>query len=346
MSPAAVAAAAEPKPSGARWLPVVEPHLAPVLVSPRQRQRIRALASVLPHDALYAIEAPLAGATGGVDLSLRLQRPAQAQAAAPLLAPGHRRDFLTSWATAKSSGTQPIPEVWLEFDLQEGLRTAVPEPLICARLRPDLDASRLLSTLLPQLLGRPMAPRLEKRIVSCLRALGPDTQLLYAFDLTARPGRLLRLEVYSPRFTSLIEYGRRCLPAEAAERCLSMEDLCADGDRFHLSFDLDAGGRVAGRLGIESSYQRLPHREPRWRGLFDRLVEAGLCRDAEASAVFRWPGSDAAGRCEAWPSGAVGHCARCLSHVKIVTWPERRPQAKVYLLYQQVMKDAAGTAAA
>ncbi len=340
-SPAEAAPAAESKLSGAHWLPVVEPHLSSALVKPDQRRRIQALASVLPHNALYALEVPLAATTHQVDFSLRLDRTPQFESVASLLPPGHRRDLLASWGMAGRSATQPIPEVWLEFDLQNGLQTAVPEPLVCVRLLRDFGEAWFLHTLLPQLLGQRPCPRLEERVRACLGALDPKTKLLYAFDLSARPGQMLRLEIYGSEWTALIDYCRR-LSTQAAEQLSGLRHICGDGDRYHLSFDLDANGRLAERLGIEISYRRLPHREPRWRRLFDRLVEAGLCRAAELPAIFQWPGSDSAVRSKHWPPGATaGHCARCVSHVKLVTWPDRAPRAKVYLLFQQVAASAA-----
>jgi hypothetical protein len=86
-------------------------------------------------------------------------------------------------------------------------------------------------------------------------------------------------------------------------------------------------------VGVEGSFVRLPHREPGWRELFDRLQARDLCTQEKRAAAFAWPGQDSARTAPAWPPAARGgRCVRSLSHVKVVTHPEREPEAKVYLL--------------
>ena len=348
--------AADPPLPAARWLPVIEPHLSPLLVKPQCLEWMRAMAEVLPGTSLFAIEARLASESSQVDLSLRLNQPAEVDRVVPLLAPGHRKDFLASWAAfrnseARNPGGPSLPEVWLELDGSamdaigmdaiDKLRGGIPTPLLCARLPRVLDSEWLLRSLLPQLLGKSLLPSSEDQMRSYLAALGPKTRLLYAFDLSARARQVLRLEIYSSALSPLIDYLRRRVPW-AVEQIAAIASLCGDGDRYHLSLDFEetsppeTGLRISRRIGLEISYRRLPHREPRWRELFRRLEEAGLCGASEAAAIFKWPGSDTSRSSSAWPKGARGHCVRSLSHVKLVTWPERAPRAKVYLLWQSL----------
>ena len=87
---------------------------------------------------------------------------------------------------------------------------------------------------------------------------------------------------------------------------------------------------------------RARRRSLRWKALFDRLVEAGLCTVAGRDGVFAWPGHDSFWTDPGhWPlpgGGIGGYCVRALSHVKLVTRPETAPEAKVYLLFGHVAR--------
>jgi hypothetical protein len=131
---------------------------------------------------------------------------------------------------------------------------------------------------------------------------------------------------------SILEY----LKAQAPHTVKPVEEIVPlfEGvERIHLSFDI--GEEISPRIGIEGSFLRLPHRETRWAELFERLIERGLCSPEKRDAALAWPGYDSFRTArDRWPAGAGSRnvCVRSLSHVKVVSRPEREPEAKVYLL--------------
>jgi len=325
--------------SGASWIPVIQPHLSPVLVGPEQLERVRSVARYLPEDALYALEIRLASESKQVDLSVRINDPEVAGRLAAHLLPGHRRRFLEYWATQASTDGSAISELWLEFDLADLSASALPEPVLCVRLPNQLSTEWLLEEVLPQLHGRLPSEDLTRLVQRCLKELPRDSRILYLFDLSARSSQAIRIEIYGEELSSLIAYLRRVFSNKTAQQVSAIAPLLSDGERYHLSLDFEETA-VAPRIGIEISYSRLPHREPRWRALLKRLEEANLCHLGEMDAIMTWPGYDAAGCGGNWPEGIAGYCVRSLSHVKLLTWPGDSPQAKVYLLFQHLQRRA------
>ena len=74
MSLAARPFAASRESTCADWLRVVEPYLAPSLVTAPARRRLFAAAAHLPGACMVALEARLAAGSETVDLSVRLHR--------------------------------------------------------------------------------------------------------------------------------------------------------------------------------------------------------------------------------------------------------------------------------
>lgn len=341
---AAVAATAEADsasvPSGASWIPVIRRHLGSDLVQATAVDRIRDVARRLPPDALFALETRLASPHPQTDLSCRIDPSIRIDAWVRRLPPSHRRDFLETWKSTGQRGLQRPTELWLELDLDA--ESGFPDPVLCLRLDPSTTGPWIVEHLWPRFRGHHGSSVTTDLILHCLEHLPAGVTPLYFFDLSARPGQDVRLEFYAESLAPLLAHLEHCVCQQAANRLRAVAPLCDDGDRFHLSLDLSADG-ISERLGLEVSYRRLPHREPRWRGLFDRLVASGLCHRNEREAVFRWPGSDTARTTGFWPRGVSGgHCVRCLSHVKLVTRPDRDPRAKVYLLFQHLRKSDQG----
>lgn len=337
----AEAEAARPTLSGASWLPVIQTHLDPCLVQPSVLEGLRPLCDTLPGAALYALEIRLAATSRQVDLSCRIAEPEPARRLADQPVAGSAARLLRNWHGLEAG--RAVSEIWLEYDLPEPVASGGPPdppplhhskpwrgPIACLRLRKPPNHAQVLS-LLAESTDAVLSPHLEPLMV----AIEPPLHLLYVFELSARGSAGVRLEIYTEALPPLIEYLERYLPPGSARRIGALEPLLGDADRFHLSFDVLPGG-ISPRLGLEASYRRLPHREPRWAGLLDRLEAAGLCTEAERRGIDRWPGTDRATTSATWPVGAEGFCVRCLSHVKVVSMPEQPPRAKIYILFQNV----------
>ncbi len=315
----------------ADWLPVVRPHLAEILVDGPALERIRRLARLLPGDAASALEVRLGRIHGAVDFSVRLTRPAQARRLAEQPFPPLLRNVLEDWARGGvGSGTSPVSSLWLEFDLDRAAEPAL--PAICAGLSAPAEPAWVSRSLLPLLHGEPLPERQRALVERCCAAIPPAARLLYVFSLRSRGAGEVRLEILGLDPAGIRRYLER-IGLPALEPAAAVLPLFAGVERLHLS--LDVGERLSPRVGIEGSFVRLPHREPGWEELFDRLQARDLCTPEKRAAAFAWPGQDSARTAPAWPPAARDadvRCVRSLSHVKVVTHPEREPEAKVYLL--------------
>jgi hypothetical protein len=232
----------------------------------------------------------------------------------------HLQGFLLHWAAeADRDGAFPVSSVWLELD-----RVGEPSaPVVCAGLRGRAGIGWVADDLLPRLHGEALAPRQRDLVVSCGAAIPEEARLLYAFSLRPRGRGEARLEILGLDPAGIRRYLERVDPA-ALEQILGVLPLFAGVERLHLS--LDVGERISPRVGVEGSFVRLPHREPGWRAFFERLVAGGLCSPEKRDAVFAWPGHGVPAALAPW------RAVRSLSHVKLVTFPGRAPEAKVYLL--------------
>jgi len=306
------------------WLSFVRPRLSETLVGRQPFERLREVACQLPGDGLAALEIRLAPDRDAVDLSIKVPRPCGLVGTFSSLP--HLQQLLRRW----SGGDLPIiSSLWLEFDLARP-PDGQPDPVVCAEVARGSDPVLTLDAVLPAL-----DPAQRAQTLRCLAEIPPPARLLYLFDLSARGTRALRLEVLGLAPDAAPAYLQRVAPG-LAPAVADAAPLLAGVERPHLSFDVGPEG-IGPRAGLEGSFVKGPHREPRWRELFDRLVDRGLCAPEKRDAVFAWPGQEtfwsAPGRWPAEAAGTRGVCVRALSHVKVVARPDREPEAKAYLLF-------------
>lgn len=313
------------------WLSVLQRHLREPLFHPEGTQRLRRLARGLPGDLLAALEIRLAAEAGPIDLSLRARTPDEALRLARCGLPSHVRSFLSRWGSDAS--LSPVHSVWLELDLDREPRE-LPAPLVCAKLFPNAELPWLVDSLFPALQGRPLAAEQRQLIRRCHEAIPHPAYLLYAFSLLARGSNAVRLEIFGLNPAGILSYLESVAP-EAVPWVEGEAALFEGVERIHLSLDLEE--EIRPRIGVEGSFSRLPHREPRWGELFGRMVGRGLCDPGKRDAALAWVGWESFRTApSAWPAAAVGTGGFCFlkpSHVKVVCRPGREPEAKVYLLF-------------
>jgi len=358
------ASAAIPGATLGSWLEVARPHLAAPLAAAGAIARAGRAACQLPGDGMGALELRLGpGRPEVVDLAFHVTAPAQARAMEACLSPRRLTRFLAAWAR----GDHPeASSLWLELDLERepALR---PIPGVCAALAGRIAPEPLLDRLLPALRRRPLPPAQRSRVARCLAAIPPPGRVLYAGSMESRGGGPVRLVVSGLDLPALAGYLRRVAPEAVARSAAAAASMISGGApmagaaggaavagvagtagalRTLLSFDV--GDEVAGRIGWECSYRRLPSREPGWAELLARFQAAGLATAAQAAALLAWPGYDslwtAAPR---WPLGlahAGTFAVRCLSHLKLVSEPGRPPAAKAYLLFGPLRRDSSRAA--
>lgn len=325
----------------ASWIPVVRPFLDQALVSSSSLELIDSVARHLPSEGPGILEARLAPASLRVDLSVRLDEPTIASRVAARCCSLHVRSFIERWARQKSDLSH-ISSVWLEFDLErrETKSDAFSplEPVVCARLDSGWRPEWLIGTLLPALQGSALRPSQCRLILRALDRIPDSAKVLYAFGLRPRSESEVRLELFGLPPSAMSRFLAPLAPAETLRQLVEVVRLVADGERFHLSFDV--GDQISPRVGVECGFVRLPHREPGWDRILDRLVATGLCAAEKREALRAWPGTDSLRTAaDRWPRegiGAGGHCVRCLSHLKVVCQPPALPEAKVYLLFQHL----------
>ena len=326
------------------WLKVLGPHLVEPLFQPPAVARLHSLASHLPGDCSGVFELRLAPGPSIVDLSLRLLAPSQAPPLAERISSPHLRDFLLRWSDPAGPFNR-LHSVWLEFDLDREPQ-GLPLPVLCAKLQPGCEEDWVLGCLLPALHERPLSSAQRRWITLCLQEIPPPATLLYVFSLSPRGGDAVRLEIFGLDPAGILAYLERIGP-DLVPWVRDSAALFVGAERIHLS--LDIGAEILPRIGIEGSFSHLPRREPRWRELFDRLVDSGLCAPEKGDAALAWPGSDsfwtAPERWPAKPRPAAGFCVRSLSHVKVVCRPDRDPEAKVYLMFGPLVRSGCTGAA-
>lgn len=239
----------------------------------------------------------------------------------------HLRSFLACWP-------EGVRSIWLEFDLDRE-----PDPVPCAKLTPDASPSWIANSLLPLLHGKPLAGGQRDRFLACHRKIPGPGRLLYVFSLLPRGIDAVRMEVYGLGPGGVQSFLERIAP-DSLPRVSEITPLFAGVERLHLSFDVAPEG-ILPRIGLEGSFPHLPRREPRWKKLFGRLTERGLCSPEKRDAVLAWPGYETFWTAPAaWPVEAVGArglCVRGLSHVKVLCHPDREPEAKAYLSFSHAL---------
>jgi hypothetical protein len=324
--PLRAAARKPPLPTCRDWLSVLRPHLTEPLFPPFAVDRLLATSVDLPGDCLGILEARLGAGSAPVDLSIRLLEASQARFMAERVSRPHLRSFLTLWSEAGGLFSA-VRSVWLEFDLDRE-----PDPIPCAKLPADADPSWIVGSLLPLLHGRPLAAEQRDRFLFCHGEIPTPGRLLYVFSLLPRGIDAIRMEVYGLEPGAIPGFLERISVPKVSEVLPLFEGV----ERIHLSFDVAPEG-ILPRIGLEGSFPRLPHREPRWAELFGRLTERGLCSPEKKKAALAWPGFETFWSAPAaWPVekvGTRGFCVRGLSHVKVVCQPDLPPEAKAYLSF-------------
>ena len=285
----------------------------------------------LPGDCAAALEVRLAPDAHTVDLSIQLTHPVQALRLAEKIRSPAVRDFLDLWSR-EDPRASPVSSVWLEFDLDPGAEE-LPAPVVCAGFHDSVDPGWLTGWLLPALRGDPLEEEQRNLVHRCLDGMPASGRLLYAFSLRSRGSGAVRLEILGLETAALSSFVREMAP-QAAERVAGLAGLFDGIERTHLSLDITR--EISPRIGIEGSFLRPPSRERRWKDLLDSLEARGLCSLEKGRAVLQWPGYESFWTApERWPVEAAREgffCVRSLSHVKLVSLPDREPEAKAYLL--------------
>ncbi|MDB5361030.1 MAG: prenyltransferase and squalene oxidase repeat domain protein [Rhodospirillales bacterium] len=333
---------------------------APCPVVPAVRQRLDKLARTLPAVPHIGLELRLGGKTSQVDLHQLLDAD-QASKARHILddldtssivddggpwARLHR--FLQAWANGHAFGAL-FKNIYLEHDLPEGddHRARVPGIFLDVHNRsrdPQARAKReaLIVEAIVWLRGGLEAEAAAK-LARCFEAAARVGSVGHIGLMLGREGGAIRVNIKDldrdgllPLLEAIGWPGDRTAALHAFTRMLDEVDLVT------VALDLD-GGDWRPSLGVEAFINRQRADDPRWRRLFEFLVDEGLCTATEAQALLSFAGTIIPGTSTpTWPaSWAVAamlaprdHLAsfrRELTHVKLTLDGKGGRQAKAYL---------------
>jgi hypothetical protein len=200
-----------------------------------------------------------------------------------------------------ASQSPPVPSVFLALD----------SPLDRAAGRPHFEAASIAAELLR---GRRLSSRDDVKLRHCFDALPGGGHVLHLGLMLGRSQAQLRLSVRLPYDTVTRYLG--AIGADAAAE--GAREVLAVMARWlsPVQLDFDFAPSTSPRIGF--GIRPDPATGERWEALLDDLVAMRCCRREKAEALLEWTN-------ESEPERFL------LSHVKVVTSPGARPQAKAYV---------------
>lgn len=203
--------------------------------------------------------------------------------------------FLSQWMRPDCVLAREVVAAWLEFDLDPE-SAAAPEPFVIFTLVPPwrrddgwtiaTDAAVVNRGLRALGAGERDGGMLA-RADACIRALPPSGCVLHA-ALRPQPGGAVTRLILQLPWRAVPEYLRRIeAPVDTGALAGVLERLCAATLRN--SVHVDVGRGIGPRIGIEFYHSPAPAGDPRWRRLFEELVDLGACTPAQRDRIWAWP---------------------------------------------------------
>ena len=205
-------------------------------------------------------------------------------------------EFLRSWCHPGSPLFDTVPVVWLELDVDES-ETDSAVPFVVFTLDPEAPFANgtmltertegALLTGLNLLAGDELGHSSASTLRRCLLALPSGTRLLHAALRPTVDRDLLRI---------ILRMEWRCLTAylchlgwrgSSTEQDAWLTRTCPT--TLMSSINLDLADGVGPRIGIEYYFPTQPASDPRWRTVFDALVEVGACTEERRAQLEAWP---------------------------------------------------------
>ncbi len=308
--------------------------------------RLERLAAQLPAVATAGLEVPL-GSEGAIDLQQRVQSEDEIARLSRWLV--RTTPDGAGWQRL-TAALEPIAgdvdEIWLELDAAEGAEEA-PLSVFVRLSDPGAPAiARVLAAFDMQL-----EPAERDALARCLNACGPGARLSYLGLMLGRVGAPLRLiiEGVAPQDArALLDRSGWPGPIDSAAEWI--DRLFVHADRIRLALTL--ADTLTPDIGLECFVGDPTANDPRWRCLFDLLVEDGLCTPARCDQLLAWPAVLTPLSAQHWPEAVITDALLrtdpgvrwldCrISHAKVTLAPGQPPRAKGYFGFIEVQNSPA-----
>jgi hypothetical protein len=314
-------------PSLAGHLALLRRHLVPSLCNDAAFGSIAELGRRLPNVRAAGFERVLGNGEGDVDFAIAFRRlhPAGKHFARAPETSGPVTALLEAAGDEGSPLAGAFGVFWLEYDLARG----VDRPSLFVGPRGP-DRAGVVRRASEIVLGCELAPRVRAELDRIAAPIA-GVELFQAGWMLARESPGLRLcfsagsvAAMQPLLARIPDRHQR----EAIVECWSRFD--AGLTEFVVAMDI-GDGHIAARIGLELGFRGWKPSQPivPWVRLLERLVDAGLCTQAELHALMRWPGrmseNDVDGE---WPAHLRGARTllgpyesvvdRAVHHVKLV----------------------------
>lgn len=299
--------------------------------------RLTELATQLPAVATAGLEVSL-GSEGAIDLQQRVQTEDEIARLKRWLA--HTMPKGAGWerlTAALDPIAGDVDEIWLELDAPTADGSDDAPLSVFVRLR-DPGAAAIARVLAA--FDMQFEPARQEALARCLNACGPAVRLSYLGLMLGRSGAPLRLiiENVAPQDArALLDRSGWPGPVDTASDWI--DRLFVHADRIRLALTL--ADTLTPDIGLECFVGDPTANDPRWRCLFDLLVEDGLCTPARRDQLLAWPAVLTPLSAQHWPEVLITDALLrtapgvrwldCrISHAKVTLAPGQPPRAKGY----------------
>ncbi|WP_056549976.1 prenyltransferase/squalene oxidase repeat-containing protein [Sphingomonas sp. Root50] len=310
--------------------------------------RLEWMAEHLPAVATAGLEVSLAG-DGAIDLQQRIQ--GQEEIARLTRWIDRTQPQGKAWqrlAAALPMIADDVLEYWLELDAPAEEASAAPPLSVFVKLGDPSSAA--VARVLEGFDIRLPPARLEA-LQRCLAACEPDARLSHLGFMLGRGGAPLRLIVEGvPPDGIHALLTRSGWPGPINSTVARIDRLFAHADRIRLALTLADG--LTPDIGLECFVGEPAANDPRWRSLFDTLVEEDLCTPVRRDQMLAWPARLTPLSSRHWPEALItdallraeagSRWLDCrISHVKVTIAPGQQAPAKGYFGFIDVHSPAA-----
>lgn len=305
--------------------------------------RLEGMAAHLPAVATAGLEVSLTG-EGNADLQQRIKSETEVARLSRWIRRTASQD--KAWQRLDAALpviTDDIDEYWLELDAPAEDGPEEPPLSVFVRLRESsvTAVARVLDAF-----GMELSPGRLAALRRCLEDCDAKTRLSHLGLMLGRAGAPLRLivEGVAPDdMMALLDRWGWSGPRESTARWI--DRLFVHADRIRLALTL--ADSLTPDIGLECFVGEPTVNDPRWRCLFDLLVQEGLCTHSRRDELLAWPAALTPLSSPQWPEALIAdallrtdpapHWLDCrISHAKVTLAIGQPVRAKGYFGFVEV----------